>query len=52
MLVLNKHNGQLTYDGVQEMAYMDMVVSGGRIEAFNILFFEYAKRNVICPPVC
>ena len=28
MRVLNKHNGQLTYDGIQEMAYLDMVVSG------------------------
>jgi cytochrome P450 len=26
--VLNKHNGQVTYDGIQEMAYLDMVVSG------------------------
>jgi cytochrome P450 family 6 len=26
--VLNKHNGQLTYDGIQEMAYLDRVVSG------------------------
>jgi len=25
--VLNKHNGQLTYDGIQEMAYLDRVVS-------------------------
>jgi len=28
MQVLNRHNGQLTYDGIQEMAYLDMVVSG------------------------
>jgi hypothetical protein len=28
MQVLNKHNGQVTYDGIQEMAYLDMVVSG------------------------
>jgi len=28
MRVLNKHNGQLTYDGMQEMSYLDMVVSG------------------------
>jgi len=33
MQVLNKHNGQLTYDGIQEMVYLDMVVSGGLIEA-------------------
>jgi cytochrome P450 family 6 len=30
---LNKHNGQLTYDSVQKMAYLDMVVSGEGIEA-------------------
>ena len=29
MQVLNRHNGQVTYDGIQEMAYLDMVVSGG-----------------------
>ena len=33
MQVLNKHNGQLKYDGMQEMAYLDMVVSGEGIEA-------------------
>jgi len=33
MRVLNKHNGQLTYDGIKEMAYLDMVVSGEGIEA-------------------
>jgi len=26
--VLNKHNGELTYHGIQETAYLDMVVSG------------------------
>jgi hypothetical protein len=52
MRVLNKHNGQLTYDGIQEMAYLDMVVSGGDIEGFYIRFFEYATRKFVCPPVC
>jgi len=52
MQVLNKHNGQLTYDGLQDMAYLDMVVSGEGIEAFYIRFFEYASRKVLCPPVC
>ena len=33
MRVLNKHNGRVTYDGIQDMAYLDMVVSGGLIEA-------------------
>jgi hypothetical protein len=52
MQVLNTHNGQLTYDGIQEMAYLDMVVSGEGIEEFYIPFFEYAPRKVLCPPVC
>jgi hypothetical protein len=26
--VLSKHDGKLTYDGIQEMSYMDRVVSG------------------------
>jgi len=37
MRVLNKHNGQVTYDGIQEMAYLNMVVSGGLIEAGCII---------------
>jgi len=32
MQVLNRHNGQLTYDGIKEMAYLDMVVSGEGID--------------------
>jgi cytochrome P450 family 6 len=31
--VLSKHDGKLTYDGIQEMSYLDRVVSGeGRRE--------------------
>jgi cytochrome P450 family 6 len=26
--VLSKHDGQLTYDGIQDMSYLDRVVSG------------------------
>jgi len=26
--VLSKHDGKLTYDGIQEMSYMDRVLSG------------------------
>jgi cytochrome P450 family 6 len=26
--VMGKHQGELTYDGMQEMSYLDMVVSG------------------------
>jgi len=37
MQVLNKHNGKLTYDGIHEMDYLDMVVSGGLIEACYII---------------
>jgi cytochrome P450 family 6 len=37
MHVLNKENGQLTYDAIQNLAYLDMVVSGEDIEARCIL---------------
>jgi hypothetical protein len=26
--VLSKHDGKLTYDGIQDMSYLDRVVSG------------------------
>jgi cytochrome P450 family 6 len=29
--VLRKHGGQLTFDAIQEMTYLDMVVSGKTI---------------------
>ena len=37
MQEFNKHDGQLTYDGIQDLAYLDMVVSGRSIETgYNI----------------
>jgi hypothetical protein len=50
MQVLNKHNGQLTYDGIQEMAYLDMVVSGKVIEEGFILIRAF--DGTLCPSVC
>jgi hypothetical protein len=50
MQVLNKHNGELTYDGIQEMAYMDMVVSGGLFEAGYIVIRTFKCKR--CPSVC
>jgi len=49
MQVLNKNNGQLTYDGLQEMDYLDMVVSGGRIEAGCILIRTF--DGTLCPSI-
>ena len=45
--VMNKHNGQLTYDGIQEMTYLDMVVSGEGIEAGCILIRTFDGN--LCP---
>jgi cytochrome P450 len=45
MQVMNKHNGQVTYDGIQEMAYLDMVFSGGLIEAVSIIIWTF-NRNL------
>jgi cytochrome P450 len=46
MQVLKKHNGELTFDGIQEMAYMDMVVSGGLIEAGCIVIRTFNGKTV------
>jgi len=50
MQMLNKENGQVTYDGIQEMAYMDMVLSGGLIEAGCIIIrtFDGKLYTSIC----
>jgi cytochrome P450 len=48
--VLNKHNGQLTYDGLQEMVYLDMVVSGEGIEADFILVMTFDGK--LCSSIC
>ena len=50
MRALNKHNGQLTYDGIQEMAYLDMVVSGGLIEAYCIIIRTFDGK--LCTSIC
>jgi Fe-S cluster biogenesis protein NfuA len=47
MEVLNKHNGQLKYDGIQEMAYLDMVVSGEGTEAGCIIIRTFEVK--LCP---
>jgi cytochrome P450 len=47
--VLNKHNGQLTYDGMQEMTYLDMVVSGEGIEADCTLIRTFDGK--LCPSI-
>jgi cytochrome P450 family 6 len=36
--VMNTNKGELTYDGVQEMSYLDMVVSGEGTEAGYIIY--------------
>jgi len=50
MQVLNKHNGELTYDGIQEMAYLDMVMSGGLIEAGFIITRTFDGK--LCTSIC
>jgi len=50
MQVLKKHNGQLTYDGIQEMTYLDMVVSGEGVEGGRILIRTFDGK--LCPSIC
>jgi cytochrome P450 len=50
MQVLNRHNGQVTYDGIQEVDYLDMVVSGGLIEAGCIITRTFEGK--LCKSIC
>jgi hypothetical protein len=50
MQVLKKQNGQLTYDGLQEMSYLDMVVSGEGVGAGCILIRTFDGK--LCPSTC
>jgi len=43
--VLSKHGGKLTYDGMQDMSYLDRVVSGEERKANKHLFGR--KRSEI-----
>ena len=42
--VLRKHDGNLTYDGIQEMSYLDRVVSGEDEKRTNNNFSETGLR--------
>jgi hypothetical protein len=50
MQVLNENNGQLTYDGIQEIAYLDMVVSGEVIDEGCNLIRTFDGK--LCPSLC
>jgi hypothetical protein len=46
--VLSKHDGNLTYDGIQDMTYMDMVVSGERTNLDEQHFdSDWLKTSVV-----
>jgi hypothetical protein len=50
MKVLSKHNGQPTYYGIQDMSYLDMVLSGEGIETgwFSALLFNTSPNHTAC----
>ena len=50
--VMSKHDGKVTYNGIQEMVYLDMVVSGETAETFYIRLWGYVTGDELCPTLC
>jgi cytochrome P450 len=50
MQVLKTHNGELTYNGIQEMAYLDMVVSGEGTESGCTVIRTFNVK--LCQSIC
>jgi cytochrome P450 len=46
--VLSKHQGEVTYDAMQEMTYLDMVVSAEETKASHALFQGCHKSTKYC----
>jgi cytochrome P450 family 6 len=44
-VVLQKHDGKLTYEGIQEMKYLDKVVSG-KARSFKYIYI-FLKQDIL-----